>query len=683
MRLLTGRRTKYLVLLLWLAITLPLASQARNISDAMENNFSQFTPANAESSEVRDLLAAESGSQDLPAVVIYAREAGLTEADRAIAREDIPGRQLIPSDDGSALMVVVPIDATDEDAAYQTVKDLRERVHRDLPPGLDASVTGPAGHYVDSADAFVEADLTLLLVTLGVVAVFLLLIYRSPVLWLLPLLAVVLAAGTSQGVVYLLAMNTDLVVTGMGSGILTALVFGAGTDYALLLIARYREELRRQADRHAAMSTALRASLPAMAASAATVMFGVMCLVAADMRSSASLGPVAAIGILCAFLAMAVLLPILLLIFGRWIFWPRIPRPGDVGKAGVWGKVGDRVARRPRMVWIITVLAFAALGMGLTTAQVGIPGSEAYTSPPESITGQRLLSAHFPSGASAPADVITTVANRDGVAAIISATDGVSGIRPGNSLTDRVHLRVTLSDPPESAEAEQTIERLRAALGARPGTLVGGLTATQVDTTSAHVHDLWLVIPLVLLVIFIVLALLLRSLVAPLMLIGTVVLSFCAVLGLGWLIFDGLLGFGALGYDAILLGFVFLVALGVDYNIFLVSRIREETKATGEHRTGVLRGLALTGSVITGAGLVLAATFSALTVLPLVWAVQFGVIVAMGVLLDTFVVRSVMVPALLLDLGPRTWWPGVRAMRKTAPETPSLQKSLSGSHDRR
>ncbi|WP_283137647.1 MMPL family transporter [Rhizohabitans arisaemae] len=658
MKWITGRRSKWLVIVVWLLLALPIARLGADIRDIQQNNFAQFTPSSVDSTQVREILAARSGSQEMAGIVVYARESGLTDGDRAVVKRDHPGVETYPSDDGKAVVAVVPIDGTDESQAYDRLHSLREQVHRDVPDGLRVEVTGPAGFFVDSADAFLDADLTLLLVTLGAVAFFLLVIYRSPILWLLPLLVVGLSSVLSQGLVYLLAKHAGIVVTGMSSGILTALVFGAGTDYALLLISRYREELRGQADRHAAMATALRAAFPALAASAATVALGVLCLLVADVRSSASLGPVAAVGVLCAFLAMTTFLPALLLVFGRWVFWPLVPRPGQRERTGVWGRVGTLVGRKPRAVWVGTVLGLVVLTLGLTTAKIGIPGSEAYHQPPESIRGQHLISAHFPGGSTAPADVVTDAANADRVSKIAAATPGVARLLPAETLDGGVaHLRVILNDAPESDRAGETISRLRTAFEGIPGTRVGGITATQVDTAAAHRRDLTLVIPLALLVIFLVLVVLLRSLVAPLLLIVTVVLTFGAVLGAGWLLFDRVLGFPALGYDAILLGFVFLVALGVDYNIFMVGRIREETRRLGDPRTGVLRGLALTGSVITGAGLVLAATFSALTVLPLVWAVEFGVLVAFGVILDTFLVRSVLLPALMLDVGERFWWP--------------------------
>ncbi|GAA3124398.1 MMPL family transporter [Streptosporangium carneum] len=649
MRFLTGRRSKWAVLLVWAALAMSVASLARHANDVTDNNIAEFTPAAADSSKVRELLAKETSGQDMPAVVVYVRDSGITPADRARAEHDLPGVRPIPSADGRALLAVQPVNGADDGTAYDTLTAIRQRVGKDVPDGLKVAVTGPAAFYVDGADAFLDADLTLLLVTLAAVAVFLLLIYRSPVLWLLPLLAACLATGVSQGLVYLLVQGTGLVVTGMGLGILTALVFGAGTDYALLLIARYREELRAQGDRHLAMATALRATLPVLAASAATVLLGVCCLLVADMRSSASLAPVAAVGVVCAFAAMTTLLPALLLVFGRWIFWPLVPRIGSVAREGLWSRAGTLVSRRPRAVWAVTVLGLTALCAGLAGARIGIPGTEAYTSPPESIVGQRLLSDHFPGGMSAPIEVIA----ESGHAARIARTPGVARIVSATPYGDRTRFRVAPTDPPESERAEQTVLRLREI----PGALVGGQSAQQLDTALAQQRDLRLVVPLALAVILVVLVLLLRSILAPLLLVATVVLSFGTALGAGWLIFDRILGLPALGFDAILLGFVFLVALGVDYNIFLVHRVREEVSRTGDHRRGVLSGLAHTGPVITGAGLVLAATFTALTVLPLVWAVEFGLIVAVGVLIDTFLVRSVLVPALLLDIGERVWWP--------------------------
>ncbi|WP_371779938.1 MMPL family transporter [Streptosporangium subroseum] len=649
MRLLTGRRSKWAVLLVWAVLAMSVASLARHTNEITENNIAEFTPAGADSSRLRELLASESRSQDLPAVVVYVRDSGITPADRARAEHDLPRLPQVPSADGKALLVVRPIDGADDKAAYDTLTAIRNQVGQDAPDGLKIVVTGPAAFYVDGADAFLNADLTLLLVTLAAVAVFLLLIYRSPVLWLIPLLAAGLATGVSQGLLYLLVKQTDLVVTSLSLGILTALVFGAGTDYALLLIARYREELRRETDRHLAMATALRATLPVLVASAATVLLGASCLLVVDMRSTASLGPVAAIGVVCAFAAMTTLLPALLLVFGRWVFWPLVPRVGSMERRGLWSRLGALIGRRPRAVWAVTALALAALCAGLAGARIGIPGTEAYTSPPESIAGQLLLSEHFPGGMSAPIEMIA----ESGQADRIASTPGVAQIISATPYGERTRFRVAPADPPESERAERTVLRLREI----PGALVGGQTAQQLDIGLTHRRDLRTVIPLALLVILIVLVVLLRSVLAPLLLAGSVVLSFGSALGAGWLVFDRLLGFPALGLDAILLGFVFLVALGVDYNIFLIHRIREEAGRTGDHRLGVLGGLARTGPVITGAGLVLAATFTALTVLPLVWAVEFGLIVAAGVLIDTFLVRSVLVPALLLDVGERVWWP--------------------------
>lgn len=644
---------------------------ARQLASVERNDASALGPGAAESTQVRDLLAKATRRQQLPAVAVYVRTGGLTAADRAKVARDrralaglVRGQQVEPpveAGDGEAMLLSVPLDGTDANAAYDDTKRVRHEVAGDAPAGLEVKVTGPAAFVVDGADAFLDVDLKLLLMTVAVVAVLLVLIYRSPVLWLAPLLTVVLTAGIAQGVVYLLVENAGLALNGLSSGILTVLVFGASTDYALLLVSGYREELRRHPDRHAAMRAAMRRAAPPIVASAATVGLGLLCLLAAEMNSNRSLGPVGAVGILCALLAMTTLLPAVLVAMGRWVFWPWVPgyaaavRPGR----GVWEWAGGQVARRPRAVWLATTALLVACSTGLVGARTGLSDVEMYTTVPDSVVGQRLLAAHFPGGASAPADVVARAPGEPAVAAAAAATPGVARVLPATEAGDLVDVPVVLADPPDSAAAESTVRRLRAAvhglLGG--GALVGGYTATKLDTADAIRHDRNLVIPAVLALVFVVLAVLLRSLVAPLLLIASVALSYFAALGAAWLAFRHVLGLPALDDQAVLLAFVFLVALGVDYNIFLVTRVREEVRELADHPAGVLRGLVTTGGVITGAGLVLAATFVLLTIFPLVFAVEFGLLVAGGVLLDTVVVRTVLVPAVALDVGRVIWWP--------------------------
>jgi RND superfamily putative drug exporter len=671
-----GRRGKWLVVVAWLALGVAAGPLARQVSDAYDNDVSSWVPRAAESTRARELASRFPGGQELTAVVVYARAGGLTDADRAKAATDrrvlaglVPGRRVqlpVASPDGQALLVGLRLDGHGEDAAYDATVRIRRQVTAGAPPGLQVKVTGPAGFMVDAADAFGQIDTTLLLVTVAVVAALLLLTYRSPVLWLLPLVAVFLANGIASAAVYLLASNGTLTVNGQSGGILTVLVFGAGTDYALLLIARYREELHHHADRHQAMVAALRRAGPVLLASGATVIAGLGCLLAADMNSTRSLGPVGALGIACVVLAMTTLLPALLVLGGRWLFWPRIPRPGSalLAERTVWARAGGRIARRPRAVWVATAVMLAALAAGAIGMRTGIPGQDAYTTTPESIAGQQLLARHYPAGAAAPAEVTAKAAAEPAVTAAARATPGVAAVLPATHAGELVQLRVVVADPADSPAAERTVQRLREGVHAIPGAdaLVGGLTATNLDVADAARHDRATVIPLVLAVVFVVLALLLRALVAPLLLIATVVLSFLAALGATWLATDRLLGFPALDHQLVLIGFVFLVALGIDYNIFLTTRVREEAGRLG-HRPGVLRGLAATGGVITSAGLVLAATFAVLSVLPVTWMVELAILVAVGVLLDTFVVRPVLVPAVALDAGPATWWPSRHARR--------------------
>jgi putative drug exporter of the RND superfamily len=691
-----GRRSRWLVVVAWLALTVTAGPLARQVSDVYDNDVSAWVPRTAESTRARELASRFPGGQELTAVVVYARAGGLTDADRAKAAADrrvlaglVPGRRVQPpvaSPDGQALLVGVALDGHDEDATYGATVRIRRQVSAGAPAGLQVKVTGPAGFMVDAADAFGQLDTTLLLVTVAVVAALLLLTYRSPVLWLLPLVAVFLANGIASAAVYLLARGGALTVNGQSGGILTVLVFGAGTDYALLLVARYREELHRHPDPHRAMAAALRRAGPVLLASAATVIAGLLCLLAADMNNTRSLGPVGALGIACALLAMTTLLPALLVLCGRWLFWPRIPRPGSPlqPERTVWARVGGRIARRPRAVWIATAVVLAALATGAIGMRTGIPGEDAYTTTPESIAGQQLLARHYPAGAAAPAEVTANAAAEPAVTATVRATPGVAAVLPVTNAGELVQLRAVLADPADSPAAERTVQRLREAVHAIPGAdaLVGGLTATNLDVATAARHDRATVIPLVLAVVFVVLAVLLRALVAPLLLIATVVLSFLAALGASWLAADRLLGFPAFDHQLVLIGFVFLVALGIDYNIFLMTRVQEEAGRLG-HQPGVLRGLAATGGVITSAGLVLAATFAVLSVLPITWMVELAVLVAVGVLLDTFVVRSVLVPALTLDAGPATWWPSRHARRPFQERAPDRHAAPRPSPDHR
>ncbi|MFI7649165.1 MMPL family transporter [Micromonospora sp. NPDC049460] len=694
----SGRRTKYAMLVFWLVLVAVAGPLAIKLTEVQNNDTLGALPASVEASRaVQRAEAAFPDSQAPLAVAVYVRESGLTDADRAKVDGDraayaayADGGQVspsVPSEDGKAVLVSFPVAGDDEQRA-DAVADIRDRLAADAPDGLRTALTGEAGATEDVFDAFAGMDTALLLATAGTVALLLLLTYRSPVLWLIPLLTVALANQLASAVVYLLAEYGGLAVDFQSQSILTVLVFGVGVDYALLLIARYREELRRHADRHAAMAVALRRSFGAICASAATVAVGLLCLLAAQLPATRGLGPVGAVGIAAAFLAMTTLLPAVLVIFGRWLFWPFVPRhtpdavvDDEASGHGLWRRVAGAVGRRPRVVWLGTAAALVALSFGIGNLSIGMPADQSFTTEVGSITGQRMIAAHYPSGTVAPAEILATAGTADQVVATARAVPGVAEVGEPQLSPDGRWVRVAavLADTPDSDAALDTVDRLRTAVHTVPDAqaLVGGDTAYLLDEERTVDRDNRVVGPLILAVVFAVLVLLLRALVAPLLLLASVVLSYVAAMGAAGLILD------AMGYPKLFVGiplqtFLFLVALGVDYTIFLATRAREETARLG-HRRGVLHALTVTGGVITSAGVVLAATFGALSVLPLVPSVQSAVIVGVGVLLDTFLVRSLLVPALALEIGRRTWWPGVLSRRGSPPvRTQPVEPAAAG-----
>jgi len=448
-------------------------------------------------------------------------------------------------------------------------------------------------------------------------------------------------------------------------------VFGAGTDYALLLTARYREELRRHEDRHAAMRVAIRRAGPAIVASAGTVILSLLALTMAELNSTKGLGPVLAIGVGVAMLSMMTLLPALLVITGRWVFWPAKPGYGSAEPTtrGFWARIGRRIAVRPRVVWITTALILGVMALGLTGLKAnGLTNAQSFRGHPDSVVGQSVIDQHFPAGAGQPVEIFGNPASGAQLAAALRSVPGITGVTSPVTVAGHSYLEATLTSAPDSQAAYSAIDRIRTAVHAVPGAdaLVGGNTAINLDVQRAAAHDRDLIIPIVLVVVFVILALLLRALVAPIMLIATVVLSFAATLGVSALFFDHVFNFGGADTSFPLFVFVFLVALGIDYNIFLMTRVREEAKRHGA-RTGALTGLSATGGVITAAGCVLAGTFAVLGTLPVTFLTELGFAVAFGVLLDTLVVRSVLVTALNLDLGRWVWWPS-RLARQPAPE---------------
>nr|WP_107909846.1 MMPL family transporter [Streptomyces chartreusis] len=678
-----ARRARVLVPLLllvgWLVAGGVLGPYAGRLGEVATNDQAAFLPRSAESTEVIAQQRAFRQNETLPVIVVWTGEEGTgiterrTAATRALASlTGSPGvagevSPAIPSEDGQALEGVVPLrpDLGDELAGtLDRVRAAAERV-----PGTTVQLAGPAATQADLSDAFAGIDGLLLAVALAVVLVILLLVYRSLLLPLVIIVGSVFALGVACAVVYVLADHDVVRVDGQVQGILSILVIGAATDYALLLTARYREELARRADRFTAMAAALRQSWAAITASAATVALGLLALLLSDLTNNRALGPVGAIGIACAVLTSLTFLPAALVLLGRAAYWPARPRPVDADREGIWHRVAALVDRAPRKVWAVTLavlLAGAACAPLLTSK--GVPLDETFVNDAPSVAAQQTLSRHFPAGSGNPAvvvadagrltDVVRAAEDTEGVASAAAA--GASG-RPGDEplvVDGRVRVDVTLTAAPDSDAAKDTVARLRAAVHDVPDAdaLVGGYTAQQYDTLRTAQDDRALIVPVVLAIILVILIALLRSLLLPVLLVVTVALNFLTTLGVSALVFRHILGFEGTDASVPLYGFVFLVALGVDYNIFLMSRVREETLRHGPAQ-GISRGLVSTGGVITSAGVVLAATFAALGVIPLAFLVQIAFIVAFGVLLDTLVVRSLLVPALVRDIGPRVWWP--------------------------
>lgn len=670
------------------------------VSEVSSNDPTAYLPTSADATVVRDAQAEFADADAIPAIVVFISPTELTAPELqslGAALEDATGAAevvegaspVLPSEDGRAAQAFVPLDADADlgDAVGRLGAALRDAA----PEGVTVHVTGPAGFSADLTAGFAGIDGLLLGVALAAVLVILVLVYRSALLPIAVLGTSVFALCVALLVVWWLAYADVLLLSGQTQGILFILVIGAATDYSLLLVARFREELRAVEDRGAALARAVRGSVEPILASGGTVIAGLLCLLLSDLRSNSSLGPVAAIGIVFAMLAALTFLPAVLLLLGRAAFWPRRPvfSPAHAGSerasTGVWGRVARAVERRPRPIWIATTLVLAAGCLGLTQLQAdGVPQSDLVLGPSEARDGQRILGEHFPGGsgspvlALAPSDALAqtaatlletpavtgvTVLSDDAPSGSAPVTgDGVQALGPPGSpapvptvVDDRVLLQATLADAADSATAEEAVRSLRADLEGS-GVLLGGVTATAIDTNDASIRDRTLIIPVVLAVILVILMLLLRAVVAPVLLILTTVLSFGTAMGVAGVLFTHVLRFPGADPAVPLYGFVFLVALGIDYNIFLMTRVREEAIAHGT-REGVLRGLVVTGGVITSAGVVLAATFAALAVIPILFLVQLAVIVAFGVLLDTFVVRTLLVPALAVDAGRAIWWP--------------------------
>lgn len=711
-RLLTipaGRRAKWIVLAVWLLILGGLAPLSAKFEDAQQNSTESFLPDGTDSLTEFRLAKEFSTGEPATAVLVARRASGLTDSDRAVVdaaveriRANLPPRVAavpdpVVSPDGKAAVTVVPIvvDDGDSDALLDAVRGVRCAVNgetyqyegqvaadtkrvapdcttEDLAPGLSTKIGGPGGFSADAIKVFGNINGTLLLATSLLVFVLLILIYRSPIFWLIPLLTVFAAEWTVRGLGYALT-ELGITVNGQSAGIMLVLVFGAGTDYALLLVSRYREELHHHEDRHEAMRIALGQAGPAIAASAGTVICGLLCLLLAQMNGTQGLGAIGALGVGVAALAMLTLLPALLVIFSRWVFWPLVPRLDEEGaphtRRGLFRRLGEWIARRPRPVWVAVTALLLAACAGLFAYNDGLTSSNGFRGSVESVAAQTLIGQSFPGGSDVPSQVLVTDTTKtEPVRAALRDLPVVASL--GDVATASVGARfdVVLTTPSYSPEGYRAVEAMRTTIDEQVGSdvaLVGGPTALERDARVASARDTKLLPPIVLAVILLILVALLRCLGAPIILIATVVLSFFASLGISLLAFEHLFDFPGVDPSFPLFVFIFLVALGVDYNIFLMARVQEETVRHGT-REGMLRGLAATGAVITSAGIVLAGTFAVLGVLPLVAFAEIGFAVALGVLIDTVIVRSILVPALVMDLGDRTWWPSSAARRDTA-----------------
>ena len=709
----TGRVRKGLwisiiVIIGWLSIGGISGPVFSKISNVQENDNSAFLPQSAESTLASKITVkfSNQSSDLLPTLLLaigdvspqgnpeafaklnaYAASLGervLPASKKALREYFIPGAplQAIPSQDGKAALINVQLNSKiagenieDEPALPLIIEFIRADLEKNFgSSSIETHVTGPGGIFADLFGAFGSIDTQLLKTTLIVVALILIVVYRSPFLWIIPLFTAALALAFATMIVYYLAKANVIDLNGQTQGILDVLVLGAATDYALLLISRYREELHLHHSRFTAMRVALRGVVEPIVASGSTVIAGLMVLLLSDLSSNRGLGPVGSIGIACAMFAALTLLPSLLVLCGRWIFWPKKPRfdSEDEKLSGLWAKVGDLVDRKPKPIWISTALLLVIFaGFSFTLKSDGLAQTDAFTTRPDSVIGLEKLGEHFPSGEGTPVEIVIKESDLQPSIAAISKVANVASVVPVTNfdratmqptkevkvVDGNVLLYATLEVPADSTEAKNTIPLIReAAKSVNETSLVGGQTAIGYDVDQSSRRDNRVIIPIVLLLIALILGLLLRSIFAAGLLLVTVVLSFFATLGVCALVFEHIFGFKGTDASFPLFAFVFLVALGIDYNIFLMTRVREEAQKIGT-KAGVIKGLTVTGGVITSAGIVLAATFGVLGVLPLVFLAELGFAVAFGVLLDTIVVRSLLVPALVRILGKKIWWP--------------------------
>ena len=696
------------VIIAWLGITSIAGPTFGKLSTVQENDNAAFLPDNAESTLASKITVkfSDSSNDQIPTLLVFLGDIDpkndpakmmqiqkyldglgaeiLPESGKPLSTYFVPGFpiQAFPSEDGKAALVNIALssdvaqDRIEEKPTLTLVVDfLREDLKKNFESqALTTHVTGFGGIFADLFGAFGSIDSTLLTTTLLVVSIILIVVYRSPLLWILPLFTAVTALSLAGTIVYYLAKAGTIDLNGQSQGILSVLVLGAATDYALLLIARYREELHHHESRFESMRIALKGVIEPIIASGSTVIAGLLVLLLSQLSGNRGLGPVGAIGIAAAMITVLTLLPALLVVFGRWIFWPKIPKFDDVDEqlSGTWAKVGKAVEKNPKRIWISTAVVLTIFaGFSFTLKADGLANTEAFTSRTDSVIGLEELGKHFPGGEGSPVEIVV---RQNDVAAVTNALGAITNVAfvepvvdgqkipgaptpPIKVVEGKVLLNATLKVAPDSVEARNTIPTIREALHQiDKEILVGGGTAVQYDTDVASRADNRLIIPIVLLIIGLILGLLLRSIAAAALLLLTVVLSFMATLGVCQLVFENVFGFAGADASFPLFAFIFLVALGIDYNIFLMTRVREEAMKIGT-RKGVVKGLTVTGGVITSAGIVLAATFAVLGVLPLVFLAELGFAVAFGVLLDTIVVRSLLVPALVHVIGPKIWWP--------------------------
>ncbi|WP_081099512.1 MMPL family transporter [Corynebacterium glutamicum] len=698
-----------LLILVWLVGAGVGGPYFGKVSEVSSNSQTTYLPESADATQVQEQLGDFTDSESIPAIVVMVSDDPLTQQDITQLNEVVAGLSeldivsdevspAIPSEDGRAVQVFVPLNPSAE--LTESVEKLSETLTQQTPDYVSTYVTGPAGFTADLSAAFAGIDGLLLAVALAAVLVILVIVYRSFILPIAVLATSLFALTVALLVVWWLAKWDILLLSGQTQGILFILVIGAATDYSLLYVARFREELRVQQDKGIATGKAIRASVEPILASGSTVIAGLLCLLFSDLKSNSTLGPVASVGIIFAMLSALTLLPALLFVFGRVAFWPKRPKyepekaraKNDIPASGIWSKVADLVEQHPRAIWVSTLIVLLLGAAFVPTLKAdGVSQSDLVLGSSEARDGQQALGEHFPGGSGSPAYIIVdetqaaqaadvvlnndnfetvTVTSADSPSGSAPITaDGIvplgSGTAPGPVVVEgQVLLQATLVEAPDSEEAQKAIRSIRQTFADENiSAVVGGVTATSVDTNDASIHDRNLIIPIVLLVISVILMLLLRSIVAPLLLVVTTVVSFATALGVAALLFNHVFNFPGADPAVPLYGFVFLVALGIDYNIFLVTRIREETKTHGT-RLGILRGLTVTGGVITSAGVVLAATFAALYVIPILFLAQIAFIVAFGVLIDTLLVRAFLVPALFYDIGPKIWWPSKLSNKK-------------------